>query len=124
MVSGWDGGAWGGGAGWGWAGQLLSLITAEPDFFRISGLPGTDNLLGSRDPELEADNHEAIFLKNFRIETEVYSPFPVESSDDRSPGSYIIEEFDEALVCQAAEDAQKELDEAFERVHQQICEDV
>ena len=65
-----------------------------------------------------------LFLeKNFRIETEVYSPFPVESSNDRSPGFYIIEELDEVFV-RVVEDAQKELDEAFERVHQQICEDI
>ena len=41
-----------------------------------------------------------------------------ESSDDGAPGSYNVEELDEALERQAAEDAQRELDEAFERARQ------
>ena len=55
------------------------------------------------------------------------APRPVsgESSDDGAPGNYNVEELDNALERerQAAEDAQKELDEAFERAFQQIAAD-
>ena len=51
-------------------------------------------------------------------------PFPGESSDDGSPGSENVEELDEALERQAAEDAQRDLDEAFERARQNLNEDV
>ena len=45
-------------------------------------------------------------------------------SDDGAPGSYNVEELDEALERQAAEDAQRELDEAFERARHNLNEDV
>ena len=52
------------------------------------------------------------------------SPFPGESSDDGSPGSYNVEELDEGFEHQATEDAQKELDEVFERARQESRDDV
>eukprot|EP00439_Symbiodinium_sp_Y106_P048297 s2973_g6.t1 len=54
----------------------------------------------------------------------MHDPFPGDSSDDGAPGSYNVEELDEALERQAAEDAQRELDEAFERARHNLNEDV
>ena len=54
----------------------------------------------------------------------IRDPFPGDSSDDGAPGSYNVEELDEALERQAAEDAQRELDEAFERARHNLNEDV
>ena len=67
--------------------------------------------------------HEAILLESFRADGKLHDPFPGDSSDDGAPGSYNVEELDDALERQAAEDAQKELDEAFERARQQIAAD-
>ncbi|CAE7736322.1 unnamed protein product, partial [Symbiodinium necroappetens] len=78
----------------------------------------------SRPPWLpEAARHEAILLESFRADGKLHDPFPGDSSDDGAPGSYNVEELDDALERQAAEDAQKELDEAFERARQQIAAD-
>ena len=49
---------------------------------------------------------------------------PGGSSDDGAPGSYNVEELDQALEREAAEDAQRELDEAFERARHNLNEDV
>ena len=55
----------------------------------------------------------------------MHDPFPPgDSSDDGAPGSYNVEELDQALERQAAEDAQRELDEAFERARHNLKEDV
>ena len=97
-------------------------ITAEPEFYCISDPLGADTFLGSRDPELDADYREAILLESFRADSELHDPFPGDSSDDGAPGSYNVEELDEALERQAAEDeAQRELDEAFDRARQQAA---
>eukprot|EP00439_Symbiodinium_sp_Y106_P012953 s3070_g1.t2 len=95
--------------------------TTEPEFYRISDPLGTDNFLGSRDQELEADYREAILLEGLNS---MHDPFPGDSSDDGAPGSYNVEELDKALERQAAEDAQRELDEAFERARHNLNEDV
>ena len=96
--------------------------TAEPEFYRISDPFGADTFLGSRDPEMDADYREAILLESFRAESELNDPFPGGSSDDGAPGSYNVEELDDALERQNAEDeAQRELDEAFARARQQIA---
>ncbi|CAE7542924.1 unnamed protein product [Symbiodinium sp. KB8] len=71
--------------------------TAEPEFYQISDPLGADTFVGSQCPELDADYREAILLESFRTKSELHDPFP------------------------AAEDAQKELDEAFERAFQQIA---
>ena len=42
--------------------QQRDPTTAEPEFYRISDPLGTDNFLGSRDQELEADYREAILF--------------------------------------------------------------
>ena len=44
--------------------QQRDPTTAEPEFYRISDPLGTDNFLGSRDQELEADYREAILLES------------------------------------------------------------
>ena len=54
----------------------------------------------------------------------MHDPFPGDSSDDGAPGYYNVEELDQALERQAAEDAQRELDEAFERARHNLKEDV
>ena len=55
----------------------------------------------------------------------MHDPFPPgDSSDDGAPGSYNVEELDQALERQAAEDAQRELDEAFEQARHNLNEDV
>eukprot|EP00439_Symbiodinium_sp_Y106_P034392 s1461_g4.t1 len=95
----------------------LLPTTAEPEFYRISDPFGTDNFLGSRDQELEADYNEAILLESLNS---IRDPFPGDSSDDGAPGSYNVEELDEALERQAAEDAQRELDEAFGRARRNL----
>ena len=100
--------------------QQHDPTTAEPEFYRISDPLGTDNFLGSRDQELEADY--PILLESLNS---MHDPFPGDSSDDDgAPGSYNVEELDEALERQAAEDAQRELDEAFERARHNLNEDV
>ena len=71
----------------------LLPTTAEPEFYRISDPFGTDNFLGSRDQELEADYNEAILLESLNS---IRDPFPGDSSDDGAPGSYNVEELDEA----------------------------
>ncbi|CAE7773735.1 unnamed protein product, partial [Symbiodinium necroappetens] len=96
--------------------------TAEPEFYRISDPLGADTFSGSRDPELDADYREAILLESFRADSELHDPFPGDSSDDGAPGSYNVEELDDALERQTAEEeAQRELDEAFARARQQIA---
>ena len=96
--------------------------TAEPEFYRISDLFGADTFLGSRDPEMDADYREAILLESFRAESELNDPFPGGSSEDGAPGSYNVDELDDALERQNTEDeAQRELDEAFARARQQIA---
>ena len=96
--------------------------TAEPEFYRISDPFGADTFLGSRDPEMDADYREAILVESFRAESELNDPFPGGSSDDGAPGSYNVDELDDALERQNAEDeAQRELDEAFARARQQIA---
>ncbi|CAE6967231.1 unnamed protein product [Symbiodinium sp. KB8] len=75
------------------------------------------------EPEFYRARHEAILLESFRADGKLHDPFPGDSSDDGAPGSYNVEELDDALERQAAEDAQKELDEAFERARQQIAAD-
>ena len=101
--------------------QQRGPTTAEPEFYRISDPFGTDDFLGSRDQELEADYQEATLLESLNS---IRDPFPGDSSDDGAPGSYNVEELDEALERQAAEDAQRELDEAFERARHNLNEDV
>ena len=54
---------------------------------------GTDNFLGSRDQELEADYREAILLEDLNSMYDL----PGGSSDDGAPGSYNVEELDQAL---------------------------
>ena len=96
--------------------------TAEPELYRISDPFTADTFLGSRDPEMDADYREAILLESFRAESELNDPFPGGSSDDGAPGSYNVEELDDALERQNAEDeAQRELDEAFARARQQMA---
>ena len=80
--------------------------TAGPEFYRY--------LRGRQCPELGADYREAILLEIFRADSELHDPFPGDSSDDGAPASYNVEELDDALERQAAEDAQRELDEASE----------
>ena len=71
---------------------------------------------------MDADYREASLLESMRAEREFNDPFPGDSSDDGAPGSYNVEELDDALERQNAEDeAQRELDEAFARARQQIA---
>ena len=101
--------------------QQRGPTAIEPEFYRISDPLGTDAFLGSRDQELEADYQEATLLESLNS---IRDPFPGDSSDDGAPGSYNVEELDEALERQAAADAQRELDEAFERARHNLNEDV
>ena len=84
--------------------QQRGPTAIEPEFYRISDPLGTDAFLGSRDQELEADYQEATLLESLNS---IRDPFPGDSSDDGAPGSYNVEELDEALERQAAEDAQR-----------------
>ena len=53
--------------------QQRDPTTAEPEFYRISDPLGTDNFLGSRDQELEADYRKAILLQSLNS---MHDPFP------------------------------------------------
>ena len=72
---------------------------------------------------MDADYREAILLESFRADSELHDPFSGDSSRNGACGSYNVEELDDALERQAAEDAQRELDEACERARQQIAAD-
>eukprot|EP00439_Symbiodinium_sp_Y106_P007950 s10417_g1.t1 len=78
--------------------QQRGPTAIEPEFYRISDPLGTDNFLGSRDQELEADYQEATLLESLNS---IRDPFSGDSSDDGAPGSYNVEELDEALERQS-----------------------
>ena len=82
--------------------QQPGETTAEPEFYRISDPLGPDTFVGSRCPELDADYRETILLESFRTDGELHDPFRGDSSDDGAPGTYNVEELDDALGRQAA----------------------
>ena len=105
----------------------LPSTTAKPEFYRISDFVGTDNFLGGGDAQAagtRSPRPTTVRPPPWKASTRCTTHSRESFWDDGAPGSYNVEELDEALERQAAEDAQRELDEAFERARQNLNEDV